>query len=132
MYESVDEAPEQGQVAPARPRKDRLSCVAHAIADPTRRALLRATSNGERQVRELARSHPEITLAAVSKHLQVLEAAGLIQKRRVGREVLCRANLRPLGLLERFSSRYTRFWHERIDSLERQLRAAARARGGAR
>jgi DNA-binding transcriptional ArsR family regulator len=103
-------------------RRDRLSAVAHAIADPTRRALLRASSHGERRVRDLARRHPGVTLAAVSKHLQVLEEAGLIRKRRAGRDVLCRADLRPLELLERFTTRYTRFWSERIDELERHLR----------
>lgn len=101
--------------------KDRLSAVALAIAHPTRRALLRACSHGERRVRDLARRCPDLTLAGVSKHLQVLEDARLVVKRREGRDVYCRADLRPLGLLERFTTRYTRFWNEGLDALERQI-----------
>lgn len=105
---------------------DPITTVAHAIADPTRRALLRLASRGERRVLELAEGCPNMTLAAVSKHLQVLERAGMIRKRRVGRDVFCRANPKPLLRLERFVRTYEKFWNARLDELEQQLRATAR------
>jgi len=104
-----------------RAKLDRLSRVAQALADPTRRSLLRAAAHGEQRVRDLARLHPGVTLAAISKHLQVLASAGLIHKRRDGRDVWCRADLRPLELLERFPTRYERFWNARLDELESHL-----------
>jgi len=106
-----------------RVQPDRLSRVAHAIADPTRRSILRASSHREQRVLDLARLHPGMTLAAISKHIQVLARAGLIQKRRDGREVYCSADLRPLELLERFPTRYARFWNERLDALAHHLDA---------
>jgi len=110
-------------------RTDRLSAVALAISDPTRRALLRVTTQRERRVHELARLHPALTLAAISKHLGVLVEAGLVVKRRVGRDVLCSAQLRPLRQLERFLAGYSRFWKLRVDELEQHLRANARKQG---
>lgn len=109
-----------------KPKSDRLSAVAHALADPTRRALLRSASFRPRKVRELAALQPHVTLAAISKHLQVLERAGLIVKRRAGRDVFCAARLNPLAQLERHLANYTRFWKLRVDELEHHLRARAR------
>lgn len=103
-----------------------MSAVAYALADPTRRALLRSASRRPRKVRELAALHSSLTLAAVSKHLQVLERAGLVVKRREGRDVFCAARLQPLVQFERHLANYTRFWKLRVDELEQHLRARAR------
>jgi len=107
-----------------RRRTDRLSCIAHAIADPTRRSILSAVARRERRITELAGMNANLTLAAVSKHLNVLVEARLVKKRREGREVYCSARLQPLAQLERYLANYTRFWNLRVDELERHLRHA--------
>lgn len=97
-----------------------LDAVFRALADPTRRQILRRIAGRERSVSELAAPF-RMTLAAVSKHVQSLEAAGLLVRRRVGREALCR--LRPEGLraAESWLAYHRRFWTARLDALERTL-----------
>ena len=101
---------------------DRLSATFAAIADPTRRAILaRLAGGGATSVTELARPF-DMTLPAVSKHLKVLETAGLISR---GRDAQWRpAQLEADGLREaaQWMERYRVFWEERLDRLDAHLR----------
>ncbi len=99
---------------------DRLSTTFAALADPTRRAILARLSRSEATVGDLARPF-DISLPAVSRHLKVLERAGLI-----GREVdaqwrLCRLKGRPLREAHGWLERYRRFWEESLDRLAEYL-----------
>jgi DNA-binding transcriptional ArsR family regulator len=100
---------------------DALSRTFHALADPTRRAILARLMNGETSVGELAEPFA-MTLPAVSKHLKVLERAGLISR---GRDAQFRpARLEPQGLrsVDAWIETYRRLWSERLDRLEDYLR----------
>lgn len=99
-----------------------LDAVFHALADPTRRAMLRSLSAGERKVGELAEPFA-ISLAAASKHVQVLERAGLIRRSVEGRTHICRLDARPMHRGFEWMRHYERFWNERLDVLEALLEA---------
>jgi DNA-binding transcriptional ArsR family regulator len=99
---------------------DRLDRTFGALADPTRRAILARVAEGEAAVTELAEPF-EMSLPAVSKHLKVLERAGLVSR---GRERQWRpARLRPTPIKEvaEWTDRYRRFWDERYDRLDEYL-----------
>jgi len=93
-----------------------------ALADPTRRQILVALAGGERSVSELAEPF-DISLPGISKHLTVLERAGLITRWREGRVRRCRLERGPLADTLEWIAGYGRFWEERFDSLERMLAA---------
>lgn len=101
---------------------DQLSITFQALADPTRRAILARLTDGEATVNELAEPFP-ITLQAVSKHLKVLERAGLITQTRSAQWRPCRLRAEPLGDVTEWLERYRRFWEESFDRLEEHLRA---------
>ena len=94
-----------------------LDDVFRSLADPTRRDMLRRLRPGERSVGELA-EHYQLTFAAVSKHLQVLERAKLVRKRRSGREQ--RVELSPAGLkrADEYLEPYRKLWEKKLDRLE--------------
>jgi DNA-binding transcriptional ArsR family regulator len=94
-----------------------LDEVFHALADSTRRAILREVTQGERSVGELARPH-SMSLAAVSKHLDVLERASLIRRRRSGQHRFVRLNPRPLQAAQDWLAFYEKFWGESLDRLQ--------------
>ncbi len=94
-----------------------LDDVFHALSDPTRRALVEALAAGETSVSRLA-SPFEMSLTAVSKHLKVLEQAGLVTRTRRGRESLCRLEPGPLSEAWEWIEHYRRFWEARMDWLE--------------
>jgi DNA-binding transcriptional ArsR family regulator len=96
---------------------EQLDAVFHAMADPTRRAMVRTLAAGERTVGELAAPHP-ISLAAASKHVKVLERAGLVRRTVQGRRHVCRLDAKPLAAADRHLRFYERFWTERLDALE--------------
>ncbi|QHC52030.1 transcriptional regulator [Billgrantia tianxiuensis] len=98
--------------------------VFHALADPTRRALLERLAAGERKIGELAEPFP-ISLAAVSKHVRVLEQAGLVERRIEGRAHFCRLRPEPLAEAEQWLSFYEGFWSQRLNALEAALKAAS-------
>jgi DNA-binding transcriptional ArsR family regulator len=100
---------------------DQLSATFAALADPTRRAILGRLAEGEATVNELARPFP-ITVQAVSKHLRVLEHAGLIERGRTGQ--LRPSRLRGAALRDAASwlSAYRRFWEEGFDRMDERLR----------
>lgn len=99
----------------------RLNAVFHALGDVTRRQMLRQLSNGERTVSELAEPF-DISLAAASKHIKALEAAGLIRREVRGRTHMCRLDPGPMASAHQWLSAYERFWTHRLDLLEQRLR----------
>ncbi len=101
-------------------RSDPLSEVYGALADPTRRAILARLALGETSVGELAEPF-EMSLPAVSKHLGVLETAGLVQRQRHGRVRRCQLDGRPLEAAATWIEPYRHFWEARLDSLARYL-----------
>ncbi len=99
-----------------------LDDVFHALADPTRRAMLRALSGGPRNIRELAEPF-SMSFVAASKHVRVLESAGLLRRRVEGRSHFCRLNPKPLAGAHAWLAFYERYWTERLDTLEALLKA---------
>jgi DNA-binding transcriptional ArsR family regulator len=99
-----------------------LDSVFHALGDPTRRRMLHELAGGERTVGQLAEPFA-ISLAAASKHIKALETAGLIRRQVRGRTHLCRLDPGPLAGAHEWLGFYERFWSERLDGLERLLRA---------
>jgi DNA-binding transcriptional ArsR family regulator len=95
---------------------DRLSSTFSALADPTRRAILARLSSGECSVTELAEPF-EMSLPAVSKHLRVLERAGLVTRRRDAQWRHCSLEAGPLKEVADWTDHYRRLWEERLDRL---------------
>ncbi|CAH0341766.1 hypothetical protein RHI9324_03468 [Rhizobium sp. CECT 9324] len=98
-----------------------MNLVFHALGDATRRQMLHDLANGERTVSDLAQPY-EMSLAAASKHIKVLESAGLIRREIRGRTHLCRLDPGPLATAHEWLNFYQRFWTSRLDTLERLLR----------
>ncbi len=100
---------------------DRLSEVFAALADPTRRAILARLTEGEATVNDLAAPFP-VSLQAISKHLKVLERAGLIARGRDAQWRPCRLDPAPLRDVADWMEQYRRFWDERYASLDTYLK----------
>ena len=100
---------------------DELSSTFAALADPTRRAILARLSLGETSVTELAKPF-EMSMPAVSKHLKVLERAGLIARGREAQWRPCRLDAEPLREAASWIEEYRRFWEESLDRLDKYLR----------
>ena len=98
-----------------------MNSVFHALGDATRRQMLRDLAGGERTVSQLAQPFA-ISLAAASKHIKVLESAGLIRREVRGRTHVCRLDPGPLASAHEWLSFYERFWTSRLDVLEQLLR----------
>jgi DNA-binding transcriptional ArsR family regulator len=98
-----------------------MNSIFHALGDATRRQILRDLATGERTVGELAQPFA-MSLAAVSKHIKVLEGAGLIRREVRGRTHLCRLDPAPLANAHEWLGFYERFWTSRLDLLEQLLR----------
>ena len=96
--------------------EQRLSATFSALADPTRRAILARLASGEASVLELARPF-DMSLPAVSKHLKVLERAGLIARGREAQWRPCRLQAEPLEDVSAWVESYRRFWEQRFDRL---------------
>src|SRR4029450_11124489 len=94
-----------------------LDHVLTAISDPTRRAILDRLMRGPARVTDIAEPF-DISLAAVSKHVQMPARAGRVRRPRQGREHTLSLDARPLRQVVRWTSRYERFWTERLDHLE--------------
>ena len=95
--------------------------IFHALSDNTRRQMLRQLSGGERTVGQLAEPHA-MSLAAASKHIKVLEGAGLVRREIHGRVHRCRLEPAPLSAAHQWLAFYERFWTDRLDALERLLK----------
>jgi len=100
---------------------DRLSTTFAALADPTRRAILARLTLGEPSVTELAKPF-DMSLPDVSKHLKVLERAGLIARGREAQWRPCRIEANALRDVDNWLERYRRLWEERLDRLEDYLK----------
>jgi DNA-binding transcriptional ArsR family regulator len=98
-----------------------MSSVFHALGDATRRQMLRDLASGERTVSELAGPFA-MSLAAASKHIKVLEGAGLIRREVRGRRHVCRLDPAPLASAHEWLGFYEHFWANRLDLLEQLLR----------
>ena len=101
---------------------DELSRTFAALADPTRRAILARLADGAATVGELAAPF-DMTFAAVSKHLRVLEAAGLVSRGREAQYRPARLDARPLAAASRWISDYERFWQDSLGALDHYLNA---------
>src|SRR5437764_1447442 len=100
---------------------DHLSATFAALADPTRRAILARLARGEYSVGELAEPF-DMSMPAVSKHLSVLERAGLIARRRDAQRRPCRIDAAPLKEVADWAARYRHIWEQRLDRLDGYLR----------
>ena len=110
---------------------DRLSATFAALADPTRRAILARLISGESSVSELAEPF-DMSLPAVSKHLKVLERAGLIARGREAQWRPCRLDAGPLKDAAEWLERYRKFWEQSLDRLDdylKQLQVKERKNG---
>ena len=110
---------------------DQLSTTFAALADPTRRAILARLVSGERSVTELAEPF-DMSMPAVSKHLRVLERAGLIVRSRDAQYRPCRIQPRPLKEVADWTETYRHIWEQRFDRLEsylQQLQAKEKKHG---
>ena len=107
-------------------QSQRLDDVFGALSDRTRRDMLRSLAAGERSVGELAAPF-DMTLAAASKHIKVLEHAGLVRRTVQGRTHLCRLEAQPLHTGLEWLRYYEQFWNLRLDALEATLRTEDRA-----
>ena len=111
--------------------RDQLSATFAALADPTRRAILARLCKGEAPVTELAAPF-EMSLPAISKHLKVLERAGLIARGREAQWRPCRLQPRPLKGAADWLDEYRQFWEQSLDRLDdylRELQAKGKRRG---
>lgn len=99
-----------------------MDAVFHALGDATRRQMLRSLAGGERTVGQLAAPFA-ISLAAASKHIKTLEHSGLIRREVRGRTHVCRLEPGPLAAAHDWLGFYERFWTDRLDALDRLLRA---------
>ena len=106
-----------------------LDRVFDALADPTRRAILNSLRSGPATVTRIAEPFP-MSLNAVSKHLMVLERAGLIRREIRGREHFCRLEAARFRQAQSWLERYSDFWETRLDALERHIQK--RKEGGMR
>ena len=105
-----------------------LDGVFHALADPTRRGMLRRLALGERSIGELAQPFA-MTFAAASKHVKVLETVGLVRREVRGRRHVCRLDTAPLATADAWLEFYRQFWRERLDDLAAALEAEDEAAG---
>jgi DNA-binding transcriptional ArsR family regulator len=107
--------------------QDQLSSTFAALADPTRRAILGRLALGETSVTALAKPF-DMSMPAVSKHLKVLERAGLIARGRDAQMRPCRLEAGPLREAATWIEEYRQFWEERLDRLEAYLRRVENAK----
>lgn len=105
-----------------------LDGVFGALADPTRRAMLRRLADAERTIGDLAAPFA-MSLEAASKHVRVLERAGLVRRRIEGRRHVCRIEPRPLEVADSWLRVYEPFWTARLDRLEQALRGEGTGEG---
>ncbi len=97
-----------------------LDAAFSALADPTRRAIISRLSRGSASVGELAEPF-DMSLAAISKHIKILEKAGLIDRTRHGRRIECAMNPAGIDSVNQWLEFHKQFWSERLDALEQLL-----------
>ena len=106
-----------------------LDRIFSALADPTRRAILRALTHRPATVNEIAEPFP-VSLNAISKHVMVLERAGLVRRQIKGREHYCSIEPRPLRDADKWLQHYRQFWEQRMGALETYVRRKYQAKKG--
>jgi len=112
-------------------QEQKLDGIFHALSDSTRRAMLRQLAGGERKIGDLAAPF-DMSFAAASKHVRVLEEAGLVRRRIEGRAHVCSIVPQPLRAADEWLRFYEAFWSARFDVLDQLFRAqneAGKARG---
>src|SRR6476469_2615006 len=97
--------------------ENRLDMTFHALADPTRRGMLANLALGEKSIGELAEPF-RMSFAGASKHVKVLEGAGLVARRRAGRKQICTLRAEPLAEAEKWLKQWEKFWTVRLDRLQ--------------
>jgi DNA-binding transcriptional ArsR family regulator len=102
--------------------ENRLDTVFRALADPTRRGMLANLALGEKSIGELAEPFA-MSFAGASKHVKVLEDAGLLARRKAGRMHLCSLNAEPLGEADGWLRQWEKFWTVRLDRLQALVEA---------
>ncbi|TDF35167.1 ArsR family transcriptional regulator [Alteromonadaceae bacterium M269] len=100
--------------------KNQLDLVFSALSDSTRRGMLAQLAQGEANISQLAKQY-EMSQPAISKHLRVLDKAGLIQKKKKGREFIIRVNPEPIEEAQTWIGYYARFWKQQFDAVEEYL-----------
>jgi len=95
---------------------ERLDATFHALSDPTRRGMLANLALGEKSIGELAEPYA-MSFAGAAKHVKVLEGAGLVARRKVGRMQLCTLQAAPLAEAESWLRQWEQFWTSRLDRL---------------
>ena len=108
---------------------DRLDVTFRALADPTRRGMLARLADGEKSIGELAEPFA-MSLAGASKHVKVLEEAGLLERRREGRTHVVSLRAEPLAEAETWLKQWEKYWSRRLDALEQALGHEKKAKGG--
>jgi len=98
----------------------KLDATFAALADPTRRGMLASLAQGERSIGELAAPFA-MSFAGASKHVRMLEKAGLIERRRAGRQIICRVRPRPLREADAWLRQWESLWIDSLDKLEALL-----------
>jgi DNA-binding transcriptional ArsR family regulator len=94
-----------------------LGAVLSAVSDATRRSILNRLSGGPARVSDIAAQYP-ISLNAISKHIKVLEGAGLVRRTQRGRDHVLALNAKPLREVARWALSYEQYWDEKLDALE--------------
>jgi DNA-binding transcriptional ArsR family regulator len=97
--------------------ENRLDTTFHALADPTRRGMLASLALGDKSIGELGEPFA-MTFAGASKHVKVLENAGLVERRKVGRRQICTLRAKPLEEADSWLRQWEEFWAVRLDRLE--------------
>ena len=100
--------------------EQRLDTIFHALADPTRRGMLASLALGDKSIGELGEPFA-MSFAGAAKHVKVLEAAGLIARRRAGRRQMCALEAEPLAEAQRWLRQWEKFWNVRLDRLEAMI-----------
>ena len=106
--------------------ENRLDMTFHALADPTRRGMLANLALGEKSIGELAEPF-RMSFAGASKHVKVLESAGLVARRRAGRKQICTLRAEPLAEAEKWLKQWEKFWAVRLDRLQALVEGEGKA-----
>ena len=109
--------------------EERLDATFQALSDPTRRGMLASLALGEKSIGELGEPFA-MSFAGVAKHVKVLEAAGLIARRKAGRRQICTLQAEPLAEAERWLKQWEHFWTVRLDRLQTLVESKKETRNG--
>jgi DNA-binding transcriptional ArsR family regulator len=104
---------------------EQLDATFSALADPTRRGMLATLMRGEKSIGELAAPY-RMSFSGAAKHVGVLERAGLVERRKAGRQQLCRLRPQPLKEAQDYLKQWEQFWNGRLDALEALIKEEAR------